>query len=78
MPCHLTDDIIGLLTPAGVRVITFAPQTTQIFQVLHVNLFGVLKRRLGYKLPFEEEKETVGFIMRVYHDFKQIMVESNI
>jgi hypothetical protein len=43
-----------------------------------VTLFGVLKRRLGYKLPFEDEKETVRFIMKVYHDFKETMVESNI
>jgi hypothetical protein len=59
-------------------VITFIGHTTQIFQVLDVTLFGVLKRRLGYKLPFEDEKESVTFIMNVYHDFKQIMVESNI
>jgi hypothetical protein len=43
-----------------------------------VTLFGVLKRRLGYKLPFEDEKETVKFIMRVYHNFKRTMVEPNI
>jgi hypothetical protein len=77
MPCHITDDSVGLLTEARVRVITFAPHTTQIFQVLDVTLFGVLKRRLGYELPFEDEKETVNFIMKVYHDFKQTIVDSN-
>jgi hypothetical protein len=77
--CHVTDDIIiSLLAEARVRVITFAPHTTQICQVIDVTRFGVLKRRLGYKLPFEDEKETVKFIMKVYHDFKQTMVESNI
>jgi hypothetical protein len=49
----------------------------QIFQILDVVLFGVLKRRLGYKLPFEDEKETVTFIMKVYRDFKHRMVEPN-
>jgi hypothetical protein len=29
-------------------------------------------------LPFEDEKETVNFIMKVYHEFKQTIVESNI
>jgi hypothetical protein len=53
---HVTLDIIGLLAEAPVRVTTFAPHATQIFQVLDVTLFGVLKRRLGYKLPFEDEK----------------------
>jgi hypothetical protein len=74
-PSHVTDDIIGLLTEARVRVITFAPHTTQIFQILDVTLFGALKRRLTYKLPFEDEKDRVKFIMKVYHDFKQTTVE---
>jgi hypothetical protein len=43
-----------------------------------VTLFGVLKRRLGYKLAFEDEKETVKFMIKECHDFKQTMVESNI
>jgi hypothetical protein len=85
MCCHVTDDAISLLTEARVRVITFAPHTThdtqhttQIFLVLDVTLVGVLKPRPRYQLPFEGEKETVEFIMKVYHDFKQTMVESNI
>jgi hypothetical protein len=64
-PSHVTVDIIRLLTEARVCVITLAPYTTQIFQVLDVTLFGVLKRRLGAKLPFEDEKATVKFIMKV-------------
>jgi hypothetical protein len=70
MSCRVADDIIGLLTEARVRVITFAPHTTQIFEFLDVTLFGVFKWRLGHKLPFEDEKETVKFIMKVYRDFK--------
>jgi D-lyxose ketol-isomerase len=58
-PSHVTDDIIALLTEARLRVTTFAQYTTQIFQVLDVTLFGVLKRRLGYELPFEEGKEKI-------------------
>jgi hypothetical protein len=77
-PSPVTDHLIGLLTEARVRVIIVAPHTTQIFQVLDVTLFGVLKRRLGHKFPFEDEKETVKFIMKVYHDFKQTVVEPNI
>jgi hypothetical protein len=55
-----------------------APHTTQTFQVLDVTHFNVLKRRPRYQLPFEDENETVKVIMKVYHDFKQIMVEPNI
>jgi hypothetical protein len=77
-PSHVTDDINGLLTETRVRVITFVPHTTQIFQVLDVTPFGVLKQRPRYHLPFEDEKETVKFMMKVCHDFKQTMVEPNI
>jgi hypothetical protein len=77
-PSHVTDDVISLLTEEPMRVITFAPHTTQIFQVLDVTLFGVLKRRPRYELHFNGETETVIFIMKGYHDFKQTMVEPNI
>jgi hypothetical protein len=43
-----------------------------------VTFFGVLKRRRGYELPFEDEKETDKLIMKVYRDFKQTMLEPNI
>jgi hypothetical protein len=77
-PRHVTDDMIGLLTEARVCVLTFAPHTTQIFQVLDLTPFAVLKRRPRFQLPFEDEKETVKFIMKVDHDFKQTMVEPSI
>jgi hypothetical protein len=75
---HVTEDIIGLLTKAQIRVITFALHATRIFQILDVTVFGVLKRRVGDKLPFEDEKEIVEFIMKGYRDFKQTMEEPNI
>jgi hypothetical protein len=75
---HVTDDVIRFLTDATVRVITFAPYATQIFQVLDLTLFGVLKRRTGYELPFENDNATAKFITRVYHDFRQTMIQLNI
>jgi hypothetical protein len=69
--------VIDLLTDARVRVITFARHTTQIFQVLDVAFCGVLKRQPTGELPFKVEKETVKFIMKVSHDFKQKMLEPN-
>jgi hypothetical protein len=75
---HVTDGMIHLLTEARVRVITFAPHTTHVFQVLDLTLFGVLKRRPRYALPFQTDNSMVKFIMKVYHDFKQTMVPSNV
>jgi hypothetical protein len=75
---HVTDDVIRLLTKARVRIIIFAPHTTNIFQVLDPTLFGVLKRGPRYELPFETDNSTVMFLMKLYHDFKQTMVPSNV
>jgi hypothetical protein len=75
---HALDHAISLLTEAGVRVITFAPHTTQVFQVLDLTLFGLLKRCPRYKLPFDNDNTTSTFIMKVYYDFGQTMVPPNI
>jgi hypothetical protein len=77
-PSHVTREVIGILTEARVRVITFASHTTQIFQILDLTLFGVLNHQRRYDLPFDDDAATVKFIMKVYRDFKNTMVEPNI
>jgi hypothetical protein len=57
-PSHVTDEVLGLLRDARVRVITWAAHTIQIFQQRDDSLFGVLKRRGQYKPPFGEEDGT--------------------
>jgi hypothetical protein len=61
---HLTDAVIRLRTEERERVITFAPHTSQIFQILDLTLFGVLKRRPRYELPFENDNTTVTLSSR--------------
>jgi hypothetical protein len=68
-PNAFTDDVTCLLTEPRVRVITFARQTTQMFRVLALTLFGFLERRSRYELPFENENATAKFMMKAYHDF---------
>jgi hypothetical protein len=77
-PSHVTDVILTLLRDAKVRVITWPPHTTQIFQQLDISLFGVLKQRGQYKLPFDDDQSTSDFLFRTYRTFKQTMVEANI
>jgi hypothetical protein len=62
----VTDGVIHLFTEGRVRVRTFIPHTTQIFQVSDMTLFGIIKRRPGYQLLFEDENESVKIIMKVY------------
>jgi hypothetical protein len=71
---HISDDVIRPFPDARMRVITCAPHTTQIFQVLYLALFGVLKRRPRYELPFDGENATVKVITKVSHDIRQTML----
>jgi hypothetical protein len=70
--------VILILTEPRVCVITFAPHTTKLFQVLDLTLFDVLKRCPRYELPFDDDDATLKFIMKVYHDFTQTMTRPNV
>jgi hypothetical protein len=51
---------------------------THIFQMLDIVLFGALKKHASGLETWNKESDTVAFIIRPYHDFKQTMVEVNI
>jgi hypothetical protein len=74
----MCDAAIAVLALEYVRVITFATHTTHIFQVLDLVLFIVLKKRAIRLSTLDEEQPATAFIIRVYHDFRQTMVEVNI
>jgi hypothetical protein len=75
---HVSDDIVAVLTNARVRVITFAPHTIHLFQMLDVVLFDALKKLASGLKMWNGESGNVTFIIKLYHDFKQTMVEVNI
>jgi hypothetical protein len=76
----VTPMVIDLLSNARVPIVTFAPHATQIFQVLDLDftLFGILKRRGQYQLPFADDTGTARFIKKAYHDFRSTMTHINI
>jgi hypothetical protein len=55
----------------------FTSYRTQVFQVLHLTFFGVIKRRRRYQLPFRDDNATVKCIMKLSYDFRQKMGEPN-
>jgi hypothetical protein len=75
---HITNDVIALLTDARVCLITFAPQTTQIFQLFDVTLFSALKQHPRYELPFWDEKAIITCLMEESHGFKQTIIDGSI
>jgi hypothetical protein len=74
---HIWDDIVAVRTQARVRIITFAPHTTQIFRMLDVILFGALQKHANGLKMFDEEQPADAFLLKIYHDFKQTMIEVN-
>jgi hypothetical protein len=52
--------------------------TTHIFQILDVVLFGTLKKHATSLETLNEESRAAAFLLKVYRDFKQTMVEVNI
>jgi hypothetical protein len=77
-PSHLTSDVIYLLNTARVRVVAFAPHTTQIFQSLDLAVFGTFKRERKYHLPFSDLGTTVNFVCNVYLKMTKTLTATNI
>ena len=75
---HTRPSVLLHLKEHNVKVITFPPHTTQIFQVLDLSLFGVLKRKTQYKLPLSNDNSTVKFIQKIFHSLKQTLIEDNV
>jgi hypothetical protein len=53
---HIGDAFLAVLTREYVRVITFTPHTTHIFQVLDLALFGALKKCASRLSMLDEEQ----------------------
>jgi hypothetical protein len=56
----------------------FASHTTHIFQMLDVTLFDALKKHATGLETLDEEQPAAAFLLKVYHDFKQILIDVNI
>jgi hypothetical protein len=53
---HVTDEDLGRLRNAPVRVTTCTCHKSQVFQQLKTSLLGILKRGRQYKLLFDEKE----------------------
>jgi hypothetical protein len=74
---HVSDDVIDILAEARVHIVTFAPYTTQIFQVLHLTLFLIPKGCPRSELPFDDGNAMVTVIMKVYYEIRHTMMPSS-
>jgi hypothetical protein len=67
---HVNSDVVAILSETRVPGMTLAPRITQIFQILGVTLFRVLKWDPRSELPFGDEKTIIKFIVKVFRDFQ--------
>jgi hypothetical protein len=74
---HTRPKVLATLRDRNVKVITFPPHTTQIFQTLDLCLFGVFRRKMQYKLPFANDNLVVNFIRNAFDALKQTFVRDN-
>jgi hypothetical protein len=75
---HRKLETLQVLAEHRVKVIPFPPQAMRMFQALDLSLFGIFKKKMNYQLPVRNDKTTVGFIKRIFHNLKQSRVEDNV
>jgi hypothetical protein len=63
---QVISDVMDLLNMARVRVVTFAPITTQIFQLLDLIVFEIFKHEEKYHLLFGDFETTVNSVYNTY------------
>jgi hypothetical protein len=59
-------DTLQMLADHRVKVLTFLPHTTHLFQSLDLSLFRNFKKRMNYGLPWETDETTAGFIKQIF------------
>jgi hypothetical protein len=75
---HTKSEVLAALRDDNVKMITFPPHTTQIFQTFDLCLFGVFKKKMQSKLPFANDSLTMNFVRNAFHVLKQIFVPDHV
>jgi hypothetical protein len=53
---HVTPEIFRLLGENHIKIVTYAPHTTNIFQALDLSLFGVFKSKEKFWMDQDDDK----------------------
>jgi hypothetical protein len=67
-----------MLADHQVKVRTFPPHTSYIFQSLGLNLFGNFKKTMNSKLSLDNDETTAGFIKHIFYLMKHTLVPGNL
>jgi hypothetical protein len=75
---HMPDNVIAILIREQMRILIFTIHIIQIFKMFDVVLFGALKKYATGLEKLDEESRATAFILKIYRNFKEMMVEINI
>jgi hypothetical protein len=75
---HLQREILQMLAEHRVKVVTFPPHTSPIFQRVDVRLFGSFEKQMQDRVSWDSDETTAGFIKRISDMMKQTLVKENV
>jgi hypothetical protein len=75
---HTKPEVLTILKEHSVKGIPFPRPTTRRFHALDLSPFGVLQRKLQYRLPLGDDERTFGVIQKAFHSVKQTFLPDNV
>jgi hypothetical protein len=75
---HCSNAALDKMARNGIRVITYPPQTSHIFQALDVLLFGILKRANKYQRRDDMLGQGVDHVLRLFLAYDQATASTTI
>jgi hypothetical protein len=75
---HVTPGIFRLLGEFHIKIVTFTPHTTNIFQALDLCFFGVFKTKEKFWMDQDDDKTFTATIHKLVRQFHSIATPENI
>jgi hypothetical protein len=75
---HMRESTLRDFAALRVKMAAFPNHNANIFQCLDLSLFGILKKRIDYRLPLDRNDSMAMFIKCIFHNMKQTLFEDNV
>jgi hypothetical protein len=75
---HVTPEIFRLLSENHVKIVIFAPHTTNIFQAIDLSFFGVFKMKEKFWMDQDDDKTFTATIHKLVDQFHSVATLENI
>jgi hypothetical protein len=75
---HVTPAIFRLLGENHIKIVTFAPHSTNVFQALDLSFFGVFKTKKKFQMDQDDNKTFAATIHELVRQFDSVATPKNI